>query len=168
MGILSSLWLLTRKSAVGALLGITISDRYLTISPVRGNSMHPTFSASSTSFPGYLKGDLVLIERFCLQDFKFAHGDIVIFKSPNDHRQIYVKRLVALPGDWVEVSSDILKIPEGHCWVEGDNAAMSWDSRSFGPIPLGLIRGRVTHVIWPPRRIAKLERKIQAGRLSAH
>ncbi|KAK8938108.1 hypothetical protein KSP40_PGU019239 [Platanthera guangdongensis] len=131
---LSSLWLLTRKSAVGALLGITISDRYLTISPVRGNSMHPTFSASSTSFPGYLKGDLVLIERFCLQDFKFSHGDIVIFKSPNDHRQIYVKRLVALPGDWVEASSDILKIPEGHCWVEGDNPAMSWDSRSFGPV----------------------------------
>ncbi|KAK8944315.1 hypothetical protein KSP39_PZI008457 [Platanthera zijinensis] len=92
-----------------------------------------------------------------------SHGDIVIFKSPNDHSQIYVKRLVALPGDWVEVSSDILKIPEGYCWVEGDNPAMSWDSRSFGPIPLGLIRGRVTHVIWPPVRVAKLERKIQAG-----
>lgn len=49
-----------------------------------------------------------------------------------------MKRLIALPGDWIQVpeSSEILRIPEGHCWVEGDNAACSWDSRSFGPVSL--------------------------------
>ncbi|KAG0456216.1 hypothetical protein HPP92_024004 [Vanilla planifolia] len=166
MGTLGSLWLLARKSAIGALFGITISDRYLTISPVRGNSMHPTFAASSTTFPGYLRGDLVLIERFCLHDFKFCNGDVVIFLSPSDHKQIFVKRLIALPGEWVQVSSDAFKVPEGHCWVEGDNSALSWDSRSFGPIPMGLIRGRVTHVIWPPHRIGKVERKMQAGKFT--
>ncbi|KAL0906992.1 hypothetical protein M5K25_025527 [Dendrobium thyrsiflorum] len=165
MGTLNSLWLLTRKSVTGALFGITVSDRYLTVSPVRGNSMHPTFASSSTTFPGYLKGDLVLIERFCLHDFKFSHGDVVIFQSPSNHKQIYVKRLIALPGEWIRVSSDMLKIPDGHSWVEGDNSSSSLDSRYFGPIPLGLIRGRVTHVIWPPQRVGKVERKMKPGRI---
>jgi len=30
--------------------------------------------------------------------------------------------------------NDVVKIPEGHCWVEGDNPASSMDSRSFGPV----------------------------------
>ncbi|XP_020690685.1 mitochondrial inner membrane protease subunit 2-like, partial [Dendrobium catenatum] len=84
--------------------------------------------------PGYLKGDLVLIERFCLHDFKFSHGDVVIFQSPSNHKQIYVKRLIALPGEWIRVASDMLKIPDGHCWVEGDNSSSSLDSRYFGPV----------------------------------
>ncbi|KAH0662059.1 hypothetical protein KY284_026990 [Solanum tuberosum] len=53
---------------------------------------------------------------------------------------------------------DAVVIPEGHCWVEGNNQTWSLDSRSFGPIPLGLVRGKVTHVVWPPQRVAKVER----------
>jgi inner membrane protease subunit 2 len=47
-----------------------------------------------------------------------------------------VKRLIALPGEWMKLpgSPEVTKIPEGHCWVEGDNAARSWDSRAFGPV----------------------------------
>ena len=47
-----------------------------------------------------------------------------------------VKRLIALPGDWIRDPSslDIIKIPEGKCWVEGDNSASSFDSRAFGPV----------------------------------
>lgn len=40
---------------------------------------------------------------------------------------------------------------QGHCWVEGDNAAVSEDSRtSYGPIPAALIEGRLVAVLWPP------------------
>lgn len=34
--------------------------------------------------------------------------------------------------------SGVVKVPEGHCWVEGDNSASSFDSRSFGPVCLPL------------------------------
>lgn len=34
------------------------------------------------------------------------------------------------------------RIPKGHVWIEGDNAARSHDSRDFGPVPFGLIRGK--------------------------
>lgn len=47
-----------------------------------------------------------------------------------------MKRLIGLPGEWIQLpaSSEVIKVPQGHCWVEGDNAARSWDSRSFGPV----------------------------------
>lgn len=60
MRIGNSLWLLTKKSLTGALIGITISDKYVTLSPVRGSSMHPTLTGSSTGFPGSLRGNLFL------------------------------------------------------------------------------------------------------------
>ncbi|KAF8397302.1 hypothetical protein HHK36_016215 [Tetracentron sinense] len=90
--------------------------------------------------------------------------------SPSNHREKHIKRLIALPGDWIRTpnSYDTLKIPEGHCWVEGDNSASSLDSRSFGPIPLGLMCGRVTHIVWPPQRIGEVERRIPEGRLSSY
>jgi hypothetical protein len=47
-----------------------------------------------------------------------------------------VKRLIALPGDWIQVpeKQEIWQIPQGHCWVEGDNASVSLDSREYGPV----------------------------------
>ncbi|KAJ8017438.1 Mitochondrial inner membrane protease subunit 1 [Holothuria leucospilota] len=47
-------------------------------------------------------------------------------------------------------------VPRGHVWVEGDNRENSMDSRSFGPIPLGLIRGRATFTVWPSSGIGYL------------
>ncbi|KAM0938902.1 putative signal peptidase I [Dioscorea sansibarensis] len=166
MGSQNFLWQLTKRTVTGALIGVTISDRYMTVSAVRGSSMYPTFQTTPATFPGSLKGDLVLAERFCLERYKFSLGDVIIFQAPDNHKKNLVKRLIALPGQWIQIpeSSEMLKIPEGHCWVEGDNSACSLDSRSFGPIPLGLVKGRVTHVIWPPHRIGAIERKVSTGR----
>jgi len=59
-------------------------------------------------------------------------------RSPRNHRELLVKRLIALPGDWIQVpeNQEIRQIPQGHCWVEGDNAGVSMDSRFYGPVSL--------------------------------
>ncbi|ONK81489.1 uncharacterized protein A4U43_C01F29670 [Asparagus officinalis] len=170
MGSWKYLWQFTKSSIIGGVIGLTISDRYLTITPVRGISMHPTFANSHTNFPGSLKGDIVVVEKFCLDKYSFSHGDVVVFKLPSDHKKQYVKRIIGLPGEWIQVpqSSEVIKVPLGHCWVEGDNSDWSLDSRSFGPIPLGLIGGRATFIIWPPQRISKVESKIPEGRVASH
>jgi len=42
-----------------------------------------------------------------------------------------------------------LQVPEGHCWVVGDNLPYSRDSRHFGPMPMALIRGKVVAKVLP-------------------
>lgn len=39
-----------------------------------------------------------------------------------------------MPGEWISSSRDVIRVPEGHCWVEGDNKNSSLDSRTFGPV----------------------------------
>ena len=41
-------------------------------------------------------------------------------------------------------------VPRGHVWLEGDNSENSLDSRTYGPVPMGLIRSRILCRLWPP------------------
>ncbi|KAH9738994.1 mitochondrial inner membrane protease subunit 2 [Citrus sinensis] len=129
------LWSFTKNCFTFGLIGLTISDRYASIVPVRGSSMSPTFNLTTDSFMGSLSDDYVLVEKFCLQKYKFSHGDVIVFCSPSNHKEKHVKRIIGLPGDWIgtPMTNDVMKVPNGHCWVEGDNPSSSLDSRSFGP-----------------------------------
>ena len=79
--------------------------------------------------------------------------------NPDSPRENICKRLVALEGTPVAVplwrppslasgmrwlrGCQMLEVPRGCVWLQGDNAAVSTDSRSFGPVPYALITGRV-------------------------
>ncbi|EPS61696.1 hypothetical protein M569_13101, partial [Genlisea aurea] len=157
----NQLWNLAKNSITAALVGLTISDRYGSFMSVRGSSMSPTLNPDTrtTTSGGFRLDDLVLVEKLCLHShrYKFSRGDIVVFRSPTNHKEKNVKRIVGLPGDLIHLSSfESKRVPDGHCWVVGDNSSCSMDSRSQGPIPLGLICGRVTHIVWPPQRFASL------------
>ncbi|XAR50846.1 Signal peptidase I [Bertholletia excelsa] len=137
------------------LIVLTTKDIFATVIPVRDFSMHPTLN------PRMSTDDYVFVEKLCLVKYQFSKGDVVVFSSPSNYREKHIKRIVGLPGDFIgdPYSPDALRIPKGRCWVEGDNSAVCSDSRSYGPIPLGLILGRVTHVVWPPHRIGKVSRR---------
>ncbi|XP_037441954.1 mitochondrial inner membrane protease subunit 2-like [Triticum dicoccoides] len=87
---------------------------------------------------------------------------VPVCRSPVDHRRKTVERLIGLPGDWVGLpeKEEVRKIPEGHCWVEGGNGSVSRDSRAYGPVPLGLVQGRVTHVVWPPSKMGRVHKRV--------
>jgi inner membrane protease subunit 1 len=53
------------------------------------------------------------------------------------------------------------QIPDGHCWLAGDNAPWSRDSRDYGPLPLGLIRGKTVARIWPLPRIGWIKNTLR-------
>lgn len=153
----SFLWNFTKKSLTAGLICLTISDRYAAVMAVRGSSMSPTLNPHTNNSSGFVLDDYVLVEKSCLEKYKFSRGDVVVFSSPINYKEKNVKRIAALPGDWIHLPSlDTLRVPEGHCWVVGDNVSCSLDSRTLGPIPLGLISGRITHVVWPPQRIGRL------------
>ncbi|CAM8971491.1 unnamed protein product [Rhodiola kirilowii] len=168
MGSGSQLWNIAGKYMTAGLIAFTVQDRYISYSQVQGSSMSPTLNPRQNSVIGLTTNDWILYEKWCLEKYRFLPGDVVVYSSPENHKERHIKRITALPGDWVAApsSSDtVIQIPEGHCWVEGDNSASSMDSRSCGPIPLGLIRGRVTHVVWPPQRVGAVERKVPHNRL---
>lgn len=54
----------------------------------------------------------------------------------------------------------------GMVWVEGDNAAVSRDSREFGAVPAGLVRARVAAVVWPPSQARLVERTYASNRIA--
>lgn len=161
------LWLLAKRSATLAVISISLTDLVGNVARTQGESMQPTLNPGSNDLLGALKGDIVFYEKLSAPAYKYSRGDVIVFRSPTDPNSWMVKRLIALQGDWINVpgSYEILQVPKGRCWVEGDNGNVSLDSRSFGAIPLGLVKGRVTHKIWPPSRVGPVERVLPAGRV---
>ncbi|XP_071452624.1 mitochondrial inner membrane protease subunit 1 [Hetaerina americana] len=107
-----------------------------------GPSMEPTIESQN----------IILTEHITPRLRRIKKGDIVIAKSPNNPRQLICKRVVGLPGDrvrWGMIKSDV--VPRGYVWLEGDNNSNSTDSRDYGPVPQGLIRGRALCKVWPPQ-----------------
>ncbi|KAJ6665116.1 hypothetical protein lerEdw1_005347 [Lerista edwardsae] len=104
-----------------------------------GPSMEPTIQNS----------DIVFSETLSCHFYSIQKGDIVIAKNPSDPKSNICKRVMGLEGDKICTSSpsDFHKIhsyvPKGHVWLEGDNLRNSTDSRCYGPVPYGLIKGRI-------------------------
>lgn len=91
-------------------LAIIIPVRYYLIQPfvVRGSSMEPNFS----------NGEYLIIDELSYRFQEPERGDVVIFKYPKDTSQYYIKRIIGLPGETVEISSGEIIIyndehPEG-------------------------------------------------------
>jgi signal peptidase I len=76
-------------------------------------------------------------------------GDVVVLEHPERPGVELVKRVVAAPGDH---APDGAPMGDDACWVEGDDPDASSDSRTFGAVPAGSVRGRVVAVYHPWRR----------------
>ena len=54
-----------------------------------------------------------------------------------------------------------LKVPPGHVYLVGDNLPWSRDSRTFGPVPLGLVNGKVVARVWPLSKMEWVKNTLQ-------
>jgi len=100
--------------------------------------------------PSIRDHDILLTEHISPRMGRLQRGDIIIARSPSHPTQFICKRLVALPGDHLlQTDGNLKHVPKGHVWIEGDNSPNSTDSRMYGPIPVGLVRGRALLRLWP-------------------
>ncbi|WCJ32361.1 Mitochondrial inner membrane protease subunit 1 [Euphorbia peplus] len=148
---------LTNSSiAANILCLLHITNNYLWSSLlVCGESMLPTLNVS---------GDVLAVEHFSHRFGRLGAGDVVLLRSPTHPTRLIIKRILAMPGQTLtflpnpaatEISRTI-QVPEGHVWIQGDNMYASTDSRYYGPVPYGLIQGKVFLRVWPPHGFGSL------------
>lgn len=143
-GLGSKIWC-TTSWAIRMGCGIHFVHSYLfEITETYGESMLPTLN---------LTGDYACGNKLCQRGRNCQIGDLIIAVKPTNAQQRVCKRITGMPGDTVLVDPSAgdyetyIKVPKGHCWVTGDNLDVSLDSRSYGALPLALIKGKVVGVI---------------------
>lgn len=156
-------------------LAIILPVRYFLIQPfyVKGASMEPNF----------YDHEYLIIDEVSYRFHEPARGDIIVFHYPLDPSEFFIKRVVGLPGEEVEVQNgrvyvtpadggarfaldesylpsgftngnDKVKLGAGEYFVMGDNRLSSLDSRAFGPVPEANIVGKVWLRGWPLDRVS--------------
>jgi len=129
---------------------------------VDGDSMLPTM----------VSGEYVVINRLSYRFGSPQPGDIIVFHFPRDPKEEYIKRVIGLPGDIVEVMNGAVyingqplaenylsvkmnytgkwEVPAGQLFVLGDNRNNSSDSHDWGTVPMDYVVGKAVLVYWPP------------------
>lgn len=150
---------------------------------VKGASMEPTF----------LSGDYILTSKITYKLKTPERGEVIVFKSPKNPDIEYIKRIIGLPGDQVEVRDSELFInnklvaenyistetnlwdggflkngeativPEGMIFVMGDNRPRSSDSREFGPVTLNSIIGQVFYRYYPADKVGWVKNPLKSN-----
>jgi signal peptidase I len=177
-------WIVTIVGAVAIVLAI----KAWVVNPYRipSSSMEPTLHCAEPATDCLARfSDRVLANRFIYHLKDPERGDIVVFDTPPTARVqcgaggTFVKRIVGLPGERVEVSrdgfvsingrrldesdyipasrrgggGDTVTVPEGRYYLLGDNRQKSCDSRVWGALEEDRIIGEVFAIYWPPQRI---------------
>lgn len=153
-------------SAQLVLLALIATAFFLRTPQVDGLSMEPRVRA----------GEFVLINTLAYRLGPVRRGDVVAFRHDAPNPETYIKRVVGLPGERVEVrdgtvlvngaalsepyvrfpdhrSAAAVTLPADGYYVLGDNRAESDDSRNWGVLHAADIAGKAVVGIWPPRRI---------------
>jgi signal peptidase I len=142
-----------------------------------------------------LEGDLILVNKFIygvrapFTDIRLPalaepkRGEVIVFIFPGDRKKDFIKRLVGLPGDVIEIKSGTIfvndkplvtpefsqryyynkgdyaelnkkiTVPKDCYFVLGDNSASSMDSRYWGFVSKKDLLGKAMVIYWPPNRI---------------
>lgn len=133
---------------------------------VDGRSMEPTL----------INHERLFVNKFIYRFQSPSRGDVVVFRYPRDPSRDFIKRIIGLPGETIEIRSGVVFIqgialeesyitnlppgsmterivPEGHVFVLGDNRSNSEDSRFFGYLPQVNIKGKAFMVYWPTENL---------------
>jgi signal peptidase I len=139
---------------------------------VEGTSMMPTLQDQ----------ERVFINKFVYRLEPIERGDVVVFRYPRDTSKSYIKRVIAVPGDHVQIEDGLVYVnghqiaenyvpqiyedvrsypativPPHSYFVLGDHRNLSNDSRDFGSVDQSYIYGKAVFGYWPVAKLGKLQ-----------
>lgn len=149
---------------------------------IRNNVAQAFKIPTKTMEPTLLQDDLILADKAIYKKSEPKRGDLIIFIYPEDTKKMFVKRLVGLPGETIEIKNgsilingmvltepsfankyyynrgdyakegQTITIPQDNYFVLGDNSAFSKDSRYWGFVPKKYIVGKAYKIYYPFNR----------------
>lgn len=150
---------------------------------VRYFLIQPFFVEGASMEPNFLDGEYLLIDEISYYFKPVERGEVIVFHYPLDSSKYYIKRVIGLPSETVEIKNGKIVIyneknPKGffidedyllrdgittgdikkklgrnEYFVLGDNRVFSFDSRQWGTLPKNDIVGRVWVRAWPINRV---------------
>ena len=132
---------------------------------------------SGSMEPTLMIDDRILVAKFLYRFEPVHRGDVIVFRYPLNPQRDFVKRVIGLPGDRVQLKDGVVSVggqpisekgytikpdfgnygpvtvPARDFFVLGDNRNNSEDSRFFGYVPRGNIIGKAVFIYWPLGRV---------------
>lgn len=156
------------------------------ILPIRYYLVQPFFVKGASMEPNFEDGDYLLVNEISYRFSMPARGDVIVFRYPQDPSQFFIKRIIGLPSETIEIKDNkvtihnknkpeglmikesylaseqktlgnsIIKLENNEYFVLGDNRLQSSDSRRWGPVNQSLITGKAFLRPWPFNKFLKI------------
>lgn len=144
----------------------------------------PVKVEGTSMMPSLVDQERIFINKFVYRFgiSEISRGDTVVFWYPGDPTKSYIKRVIGMPGDKVQVvegtvfvngraldepyvpaeyrdsvSMALTTVPQNEYFVLGDHRSSSNDSRSWGTVPRKFIYGKAVFVYWPLDRLGMVK-----------
>ncbi len=152
--------------------------------PIRVFIAQPFIVSGSSMFPTFEDGQYLIIDEISYRLESPKRDDVIVFKYPNDPSKSFIKRIIGLPNETVDIKGNtvtisnkenpsgfVLKEPyvenisnsdvhyilkDNEYFVMGDNRPASSDSRYWGPVQKNLLIGKVFLRLFPVNKISVL------------
>ncbi len=155
----------------------------LIVIPIRAYVAQPFIVSGVSMVPSFENGEYLVIDELSYLLRAPKRGEVVVFRYPLDQSKFFIKRVIGLPGETVEIhdgkvfiktgqtetawnypviqtetmgGNGIYPLGPGQYFVLGDNRGMSLDSRAWGSVDEKLIKGRVFVRLFPFNRLSLL------------
>lgn len=152
--------------------------------PFRMFIAQPFIVSGSSMFPTFHDKEYLIVDEISYRLSQPKRDDVVVFRYPNDKKKFFIKRIIGLPGETIEIKGNNITItnsehPDGlnldqpyventsnnnmhfelkndEYFVMGDNRSGSSDSRFWGPVKKELLVGRAFLRLYPLNKISIL------------